>query len=697
MIKKTLPSKDKIETDVILVIKGAGEQREDEHLSQFLRGFWPAITALDGNATIDQVTDGLKDYSPAPHNKEGDLHKHLTEIHATYQGVQRRVWVKESYWESEVLPSTALSNLSKEWRISSFAFSNLFRDHIFSRNTRKLKEWRQSKDLQLQLNEFYHGSAPGTRIVDYISRYLAPLLLFSLTLLPFASILSSHILPLLAPTLDSGSWINGILFTLAVAAVWALAPAAESSRIIMQGYKGRPRRDLPGLPGWLLIALILLLISRPLGYINFLLLLLALQFTLLLARRILWKYRQFANSDVDIADYYSYETESRSEGKGPEKHIGKVDEPWLTRFFLSPFLYRYFVLLTLPIGFVGTVLVRILKWTRILGVFGDALDGVLNTALVGYLDDVVDYAMDPAQAHRVRSAVKHDIIYFDKRADVTRIHIIAHSQGTPITYETLFHFLEPKCQKKIYTYVTIGSVLSYYHQARGILDPVYYERFPVGREKEQGFPPQFKWMNFWNFTDPITEFYGLDEYTWFEDAPPVDKSYKRTRTSPTNIRSHTSLKNHGEYWDNVDQINTPFAKRVLGESKPKEWDPEPINPKSWHHTGVFLLSLLMILILAALGFGIYSLATSESLGLLSTYFSAIQANLQGAFCNFQELFFSAACNEPNMLQKFVDFFTSEQLKTLWWQVLDVSFLVLAAIAVFDWLSQLVRAYNIGRE
>ncbi len=696
MIEKTLPSKGEIETDVILVVKGAGEQQEDVHLSQFLRGFWPAVTALDGKATIDQVTDPLNDYSPPPHNKEKDLHKHLTEIQATYQGVQRRVWVKESYWESEVLPSTALSNLSKEWRISSFAFSNLFRDHIFSRNTKALKQWRLSPDPQLQINEFRPGSAPGTRIVDTISRYLAPLSLFLLVLLPFAPILSSRLLWLNASD-PLVSWFNGILFTLAVAAVWAIAPAVESTRIIMQGYEGKPRRDLPGLPSWLLIALILLLISRPLGYLGFVLSLLVLQITLLLARRILWKYRQFANSDVDIADYYTYETASRSGGKKLEKQFGKVDEPWLTRFFLSPFLYRYFVLLTLPIGFIGTILVRILKWTRILGVLGEALDGALNTALVGFLDDVVDYAMDPAQSHRVRSAVKHDIIYFHNRKDVARIHIIAHSQGTPITYETLFHFLEPEYQKKIHTYVTIGSVLSYYHQARGILDPVYYERFPVGRGKQQGFPSQFKWMNFWNFSDPITEFYGLDEYTWFEEAPPVDKSFKRARTSPTNIRSHTSPKNHGEYWDNVDQINTPFAKRVLGELRPKEWDPQVINPKRWHHTGVFLLSLVMIMILGGLLFGGYQLATSGSLGLLSAYFVAIQTNVQGAFCNFQELFFSAACNEPNMLQKFVDFVTSEQLKTLWWQVLDASFLVLTVIAVVDWLGQLVRAYSIGRE
>ena len=59
------------ETDVILVVKGAGEQAEDDHLNIFLRGFWPAIKSLDKNATLTQVTAGFDDYPPSPHNSDG--------------------------------------------------------------------------------------------------------------------------------------------------------------------------------------------------------------------------------------------------------------------------------------------------------------------------------------------------------------------------------------------------------------------------------------------------------------------------------------------------------------------------------------------------------------------------------------------------------------------------------------------------
>ena len=42
--------------------------------------------------------------------------------------------------------------------------------------------------------------------------------------------------------------------------------------------------------------------------------------------------------------------------------------------------------------------------------------------------------------------------------------------------------------------------------------------------------------------------------------------------SPINIRTRTSpLKNHSEYWTNLEQVQIPFAKRVLGE-KPSESD-----------------------------------------------------------------------------------------------------------------------------
>lgn len=68
MAKKAASKKEKKEepevTDVILIVKGAGEQAEDDHLNIFLRGFWPAVKSLDETATLSQVTKGFEDYSP---------------------------------------------------------------------------------------------------------------------------------------------------------------------------------------------------------------------------------------------------------------------------------------------------------------------------------------------------------------------------------------------------------------------------------------------------------------------------------------------------------------------------------------------------------------------------------------------------------------------------------------------------------
>jgi len=691
-----------METEVILVVKGAGEQAEDDHLNLFLRGFWPAIKSLDKEAAIAQVTDPLKDYEPSPHNQDGNLHKHLTEIRAKlpddekHKYSRKRIWIKESYWEAETLSSSALGNLFKEWRMSSFVFANMFQDIFFTRDTKDLKRLRTEKEKNRKKSRL--EAASGTQPRDYAGNYISHILLFILVFLPFLTTSASNtwfketLDKFLAATLIPGSGFNEFMLVLVAAAIWALAPAFEIATAMHQ-YREKQEgslKKLPGLPGWVLVAMIFLLVNDPIGYLRFVLFLLVLQITLILSRRILWQYRIFANSDVDIAEYYSYEISSGSAGQKDRERIGKVDESWLTRLPFSPLLYRYVIFLTLPIAFAGTILVKILKWTRIFGGLADTLDDVLKTALVGYMDDVVNYAMDPAQSHRVRSAIMDDIIYFyEKHPEVQRIHIIAHSQGTPITYETLFHFLKPEYQDKIYTYVTLGSVLSYYNQARGVLDEIYHERFPVPPTKTQYFARDFKWVNFWNFTDPITEFYGLDEYTSFSKIAskkdnPKDKD-QRSNTCPVNIRTRSSLlKNHGEYWSNIDQINKPLAKRVLGVPKPEEWTNQlQTNSKKWHHWGVLIV---WILITAFVGFGGYWLVTSGKMDFIFNYFTTLINSGLAVF----NIYNPQETNEPSLANRAL-------INNFWRQILDGSLVVLAIWIVIDWVSQLGRAITIRRK
>ncbi|MCC6568516.1 MAG: alpha/beta hydrolase [Anaerolineales bacterium] len=709
MAKKMTSKNEKeqeAEIDVILIVKGAGEQAEDDHLNIFLRGFWPAIKSLDKSATLTQLTTGFEDYPPSPHNSDGKAHKHVTEIRARHQfeekvgkGIQerqtsRRLWLKESYWEAETLPSGALGNLSREWSMASFVFANMLRNAVFTRNTNWLKDQRTKKNFAFQ-----RGKTPGTRFWDYFGYYFSYLLLFVLALLPFINILSTvtwfneALQNILADEIFNLPGFNGLLFVICTGAVWAIAPALEHSVMSYQYAKYRKLKSLPVLPNWALLALIFFLVSEPLAYLRFVLILLALQTSLVIARGLLWRFRTYANSDVDIAEYYSYEEDGR-------KLMGKVDEVFLTRLFFTPLIYRYLIFITLPIGFIGALLVSLLKWTKFLGGIGASLDKALNVMLVGYMDDVVNYAMDPAQSNRVRSAVINDIVYFYNKPGVKRIHVVAHSQGTPISYEALFHFLDKKYQDKIFTYTTIGSVLSYYHHARGVLDPVYYERFPVSVSTKQNFPKGFKWLNFWNFSDPITEFYGLDEYTYFEQAPPLDEKFARGTASPTNIRTKTSLENHGEYWNNLEKFTTPLAKRTLGELRPKEWNPDigekggrfadkgtdtrkksaDIAPTWWqryrHHLAV--VALWLFLLIGAF-FAIRWLIALPVVHLVSDYFERLYRNALGVF---QFYFPPEDATRP------------QQLDALWSQILDGSLVMIGVWLFVDWISQLGRTFGL---
>lgn len=714
MAKKKTSTKEKsekLETDVILIVKGAGEQAEDDHLNTFLRGFWPAVTSLDKNATIARVSIEEDGDSSSPH-EEGGSHKYVTEIRAKLPDpekepgkyIYKRIWLKESYWEYEVLPSTALSNLSKEWQLSSHVFANMFQDIVFTRDTDKRRHFIEKEKNKVLEQEYFQPT-----VSDYIGGYISYTLLFLLVLLPLVVApyvepgrISEFLAGIFPSVITSGSTgVSGIVgfgLALAIAIIWALAPALMLGRMTTLRFKTQSNkyfRRVPGLPSWTLVLLIFLLLTFPVSYLVVLLVVLSIQISTLFARRILWRFRKYSNTDSDSVranGFYDYELKKDNKIR---KQMGKVYEPWLLRLPFSPLFYRYFIFLFLPIGFLITTLAGFLKWTKILGGFGEALDGFIKFMLVGYMDDVVNYATDPAQAHRVRSVVIGDIMRFhdlNQGREVQRIHVVAHSQGTPITFEALFHFLPTDYQKKILTYVTLGSVLSYYHQARGIIDPVYYNRFKMPIRDDE-FPKEFKWMNFWNFTDPITEFYGLDEYNWFEGTwkDKEETEVKRGYTSPVNIRTRSSLaKNHGEYWDNLDKLQRPFAKRVLGELRPEEWNPEPVGRQAWHHLGAFLLSPITLLLLLGAGYGVYWLAQNFVLG----YFSTVYAD---GFNVFQLLFPPKAGSEPSLLQNLFSSATLTHLQQLWGKILAGTLVVLSFWAVFDWASHLWRTYNLGRD
>ena len=62
-----------------------------------------------------------------------------------------------------------------------------------------------------------------------------------------------------------------------------------------------------------------------------------------------------------------------------------------------------------------------------------------------------------------------------------------------------------------------------------------------------------------------------------------------------NIKTPATLKNHSEYWTNMDQVQGPFAQRVLGDLMPAAWTFKKLESPPWplnHHQWVMLLSIV---------------------------------------------------------------------------------------------------------
>lgn len=535
-------------TSVILVVKGAGTQKPDETLAAFLNGFWPAIKTLEPTATLRQRSDIFPaGYLSSPHVTEP--HNHVTEILTP----TRRIWIKESYWEQDLRLAGALTGLQREWQMASYAFSSVIYDMVFGLDKRKR----------------------NTSLPAFFASYVATYWLVLIWALNYS--LDRRFLPP-GSSLQQVGFLAVIAFAIALAASTPLA--LQTHRMVVKNQFVR----LPSMAYWVLIFLVAAFLLSPGHYLLGLLSLVLVQLVLLGVRRLLWPYRQIANSDSDSTDYYAFIDTNGI------KQFGRKN---LRATRISQIFYRFIVVLALPVTFPGLLLARLLTWTGVLGDLADKVEATINLVFGGVLGDVATYAMDPTLAHQVRCAVESDIQFFHNQPEVEDLHVFAHSQGTPITFEVLFTHLAPHYRAKIKTYVTIGSVLSYYHQANPVLDAVYIRRFPPTPYPDD-FHPDFKWLNFWNLADPITEFYGLDEYNLITAAPPLDPSVERHRCSPVNIRTRFTAQNHSEYWSNLSKVQIPFAKRVLGDLRPEEWNPDTLRPISQRLYQFLLISLWLL-------------------------------------------------------------------------------------------------------
>jgi hypothetical protein len=585
-----LRSKTVTDTSVILVVKGAGSQKPNETLDGFLNGFWPAIRSINPQAQLRHRMDILpKDYRSSPYDK--DPLNVVVEI----ESGERRIWLKEPYWDVAALIGNPIAALTKEWRMATYAFGSWV-DELMSEKDTRLVQNPKNGIYRPKLWRFYTAF-----LIMHLFIFL-PLLFTGIT---------AHIageLPAFfqsMPLREFAALAGGA--AVVVSLVVSIFPASQTHQELRSYHETKkPFKALPGMGNWVLGLLLAAFFLNPWGYLIFILLLAVIHLALLRARSLAWPYRDLSNSDTCTSNFYSVEGETGSSGR---PLVYKIDNPSATLRRGFVFIYRYVVVLGLPLSFLAIVIARALQWTRFLAPLGNAVESSLNLALSGVLGDVVNYALDPAQASRVRGVLESDIQFFHEMEQVSGLHVFAHSQGTPITFETLYRSLPDLYRRKVKTYVTIGSVLSYYRQCNPILDPLYSRRFPVLPYPE--FASGFKWMNFWNLVDPITEFYGLDEYNLIKEAPlltPEEADQKplrltkehlaktkRYEASPTNIKTKANFQHHSEYWSNLDQVQIPFAKRVLGDLRPKEWNPDKLRTLPGRLPHAYAVALLWVL------------------------------------------------------------------------------------------------------
>ncbi len=592
MSSKPRGKQESIETDVILVIKGAGSQELDSTLDTFLGGFIPAMRQYDpeANIRIGRESTMLKEHDYKSFYKEKEkFDQKVVEITSHKAG--RRIWIKEAYWEPLIKESGPLTALLREWGLAAFSVRKLLEDFWFPWYDGK----RYDKNGKLTRNLNATKNTARGYWLYFFCAYLLVLAFLGLTGVwgetPLESGLGIERACCAAFTqpqiwwqsiVNMLSWIPPTLRqlglgALAVAAVAALGPAVQSAR------RKKEDRRMPGLGNWVLVALGAAMLLQPGSYLVLLLLYFLLGVGLILAaRRLAWRWRPTWYTDTPV----TYETNPQLTSLYLDRRLSRLAR-------LTQLVYRLYVALAVP----AAVLILLLaKLFRVLNLFtpqGVKIDEAISGFVMRFLGDVTTYAMEPAQAAAVQSLVEYDINTFAKltgKGDaktqvVDRIHLYAHSQGTPITFEVYLR-LDDEVRQKVRTLLTIGSVLNLHNQVNQVLDEHSWDRFPPkrGYPAENKLNSKFKWFNFWNFTDPITQFTGLEAYRYASpkksnagqilyqrDGTPKKKFHK---ASPFSIKTRESLlKNHAEYWTNVKEIHYPFIKHIFNQD-PKIWLPD---------------------------------------------------------------------------------------------------------------------------
>jgi len=279
-------------TDVVLVVKGAGVHKPDDTLNFFLKGFIPAIKSIFSKAKIRQTNDEkfFKDFPTSPHTT--DQHNHLTEIliegdelekdrktqdKPAKKNIKRRIWVKEIYWENELIPSNPWKAFFTEWQMASYA---LRRD--ITNNLRMIFPaggfplfWSSFALLYFVIGAFFFASFRERYAFSFFDNST-----YWMALFPNVPELSSQVLK--------------ILFLGITSFLIALYPALMANRI---WNKKSTHWKLSGLQKWVMVLLAVSFLLFTEEYIALLLIFVFPVLAMNLFRSILWNRRPHVNSD----------------------------------------------------------------------------------------------------------------------------------------------------------------------------------------------------------------------------------------------------------------------------------------------------------------------------------------------------------------------------------------------------------------
>lgn len=167
----------------------------------------------------------------------------------------------------------------------------------------------------------------------------------------------------------------------------------------------------------------------------------------------------------------------------------------------------------------------------------------LDVLLVGSLGDIRVFLDDPIQAQLIRNPLEQLLNRFNEDSDCESIHIIAHSTGAAIAYETLALKYNQVITSKIKTFFTLGSILQ-----------MVWKR-PHRPSFDQPLRSDLKWFNLWTKYDPALS----------GPTPSQKRSENFVERQVSN--DDNLLSDHTAYWSNYRQVISFIVSQIWDTSK----------------------------------------------------------------------------------------------------------------------------------